>query len=126
MRVACSAFADEPPADAWFGPAEEPGRQVLCVDPSRLAARGALHPYLPGSAARGEPASTARPGALRAQCRVANGVSCLRVERVPGARVPAGDSPLGPRCGLHNADVNLALGDLVEVVRRQAAAHAAR
>ena len=30
--------------------------------------------------------------------------------------------PLGPRWGLHLVDVNLALGNLVELVRRESAA----
>lgn len=121
--VAYSAYAEEPPVDAVFGRTDEAGREVLCADPSRLAGRdGELHPYLPTTVT----GFTAHPGQLRGECRRANGVSYLHVEVQPGARLPVPESPLGPRWGLHNGDVNLALGDLVEVVRQQAAAFTAQ
>lgn len=123
--VAYSAFGGTPPPDALFGRTDEPGREVVCTDPSRLAGGdGDLHPYLPTS----EPAGTgfaAYPAQLTASCERAAGVSYLRVQRAPGARLAAPDSPLGPRWGLHDGDVNLALGDLVEIVRRQARAYQA-
>jgi hypothetical protein len=134
--VAYSAFGETPPPDAVFGRAREADEQVLCVDPSRLAGDdGSLHPYLPGAGLTpsGSLASTvsavrtgfaAYPEQLEAECRVAGSVSYLHVTRAPGARLPVAAQPLGPRWGLHNGDVNLALGDLVEVVRQQAAAHA--
>lgn len=125
--VAYSAYGEVPPADAVFGTTDEPGREVLCVDPSRLAGEeGSLDPYLPTPelASRGGPGFTAYPGQLRARCRSEGGVSFLHVEQAAGSRVPTPPQPLGPRWGLHNGDVNLALGDLVEVVRAQAQAHA--
>jgi hypothetical protein len=64
------------------------------------------------------------PGSARAECRQQDGASWLQVEPVPGTSLPAPQQPLGPSWGLHLGDVNLALGDLVEVVRRQAAAWA--
>jgi hypothetical protein len=135
--VAYSSFGATPPRDALFGIAREAGQEVLCTDPSRLAGDdGSLHPYLPGAslAAAGSLASTvpgvttgfaAYPEQLEGACRVAGPVSYLHVTRAPGARLPDFPQPLGPRWGLHNGDVNLALGDLVEVVRRQAAAYSA-
>lgn len=122
--VAYSAYGETPPEDAVFGRAEEAGEQVLCVDPSRLAGDdGALHPYLPSDPAAGvRTGFTAYPEQLTAECRTAGPVSYLHVERAPGARLPRAPQPFGPRWGLHNGDVNLALGDLVEVVRQQAAA----
>ena len=135
--VAYSAFGDTPPADAFFGRAREAGQEVLCVEPSRLAGGdGRLHPYLPGAAlAPAGSLAAAVPGVrtgfaaypeqLRAQCREAGPVSYLHVDRVPGSRLPVAEQPLGPRWGLHNGDVSLALGDLVEVVRRQSAAYLA-
>jgi hypothetical protein len=135
--VAYSAYGATPPPDAVFGRAREAGEQVLCTDPSRLAGDdGSLHPYLPGAslAAAGALASAvpdvptgfaAYPGQLAGECRVAGPVSYLHVTRAPGARLPVSPQPLGPRWGLHNGDVNLALGDLVEVVRRQVAAYSA-
>ena len=116
--VAYSAYGATPPVDAVFGRARAAGEQVLCTDPSRLAGRdGRLHPYLPT-----EKGFDAYPEQLTAECRVAGAVSYLHVERAPGARLPVPAQPLGPRWGLHNGDVNLALGDLVEVVRQQATA----
>ncbi len=131
--VAYSSYGETPPADAVFGRASA-GEKVLCVDPSRLAGGdGGLHPYLPTTALSSESSLAAAvpdvrtgfatyPEQLTAQCRVAGPVSYLHVERAPGARLPVAPQPLGPRWGLHNGDVNLALGDLVEVVRRQAEA----
>ena len=133
--VAYSAYAATPPADALFGRTSEPGRQVVCTDPSLLAGGdGALRPYLPTAAlAPGLGAGTtgvttgfaAYPGQLRGQCRSDAGASYLRVALAPGARLAVPPQRLGPRWGLHDADVNVALGDLVEVVRRQAAAYQA-
>ena len=133
--VAYSAFAAPPPAGSIFGRTTEPGREVLCVDPSRLAGDdGALHPYLPTAslASAGALAATvpglrtgfaAYPEQLRAQCRREGGASYLQVDLAPGAQLQPPAQPLGPKWGLHNGDVNLALGDLVEVVRQQAEAY---
>jgi hypothetical protein len=58
-------------------------------------------------------------------CRTGGGASWLQVTTVPRSSVPsfaaALNSALGPAWGLHVADVTLALGDLVEAVRRQEA-----
>lgn len=134
--VAYSSFSEVPPADALFGRTSEPGREVLCTEPSRLAGGdGSLHPYLPTSELAGAgllPGVTglstgfaAYPEQLTGACRQRGGVSYLQVDVEPGARLTPPDSPLGPRWGLHNGDVNLALGDLVELVRQQAAAYQA-
>jgi hypothetical protein len=65
----------------------------------------------------------AYPGQLRVGCKTAAGASWLNVATVPGSSVPPFQDTLGPTWGLHIADVTLALGDLVEAVRRQEAAH---
>jgi hypothetical protein len=131
--VGYSAFAEEPPADAFFGRAPA-GRTPLCTDPTRLSGGdGTLHPYFPtdrlvpeGGLARSLPAPdgvagfVAYPGSATAQCREQDGAAWLQVTPVPGAPLPAADPRLGPQWGLHTVDVTLALGDLVEVVRRQA------
>lgn len=132
--VGYSAFAEEPPADAFFG-RDAAGRQPLCTDPTRLAdGDGSLHPYLPtdrlvpGGLSRTVPAPdgaagfVAYPGAATAECRQSDGAGWLHVTPVPGSPLPETDPRLGPQWGLHTVDVSLALGDLVEVVRRQAAA----
>ena len=62
------------------------------------------------------------PRQYSAQCEDVNGASWLQVTNVG----PAGDpreqvkETLGPLWGTHLADVNLALGNLVGLVRRQA------
>ncbi|HWH30785.1 MAG TPA: DUF3089 domain-containing protein [Mycobacteriales bacterium] len=131
--VAYSAFAEPPPQDALFG-RTVPGREVVCTDPTRLSGGdGTLHPYFPtdrlgpaGGLAQtlpapdGEAAFVAYPGAGTATCRVEDGASWLQVTPVPGAPLPSTDRRSGSAWGLHAVDVTIALGDLVEVVRRQA------
>ena len=139
--VAYSSFAAEPPQDAYFGRAA-PGRTALCTDPTRLAGGdGALHPELPtsrlgpaGGLERALPAPSgttaafvAYPGAARGECRTQEGASWLQVTPVPGAalsgtQITSATAGLSAQWGLHAVDVTLALGDLVEVVRRQGAA----
>ena len=135
--VAYSSFLAPPPADSFFGRTKEVGREVVCVDPTKIAGGdGSLHPYLPSDklspkalSATAVPGLTtgfaAYPGQLKAECRKEGGASFLQVAAVPGSKLPVADGPLGPRWGLHNGDVNLALGDLVDVVRKQAATYAA-
>jgi hypothetical protein len=138
--VAYSTFAEVPPEGALFGRAPA-GRQALCTDPTRLSGGdGRLHPYVPtsllspgGSPGRAVPpppgteaSFVVYPEAGTAECRQESGASWLHVEPVPGAPGPAAlesrSSGLAPGWGLHTVDVTLALGDLVEVVRRQAEA----
>ena len=66
----------------------------------------------------------AMPGRFTAHCRNEGGASWLHVTPVSGdPRAVVVNQSLGPGWGLHLYDVNLALGDLVELVRRQAIAH---
>jgi hypothetical protein len=63
------------------------------------------------------------PGLYRASCAQEGDVSWLRVEdtrAMPDGR-PTLSPALGPSWGLHQLEVNLALGDLVELVRQQSA-----
>lgn len=136
--VAYSSFASRPPDTAFFGRAGL--GPALCTDPTRLsgAGDGVLHPYLPSERLAPEgglpgavPTATGvragfvgYPGSLTARCRTSGGFGWLDVEAVDGARTPPLDQALGPSWGLHVADVNLALGDLVEAVRLQAEAWA--
>jgi hypothetical protein len=126
--IAYSSFASTPPPLALFGRTTLPGRQVLCTDPSALVGgRGVLRPYVPTNRVTTGPQAlpgtgfVEYTGALRGSCRSAGGATWLQVAPVPGGRLPAFQESLGPVWGLHIADVNLALGDLVEVVRRQEA-----
>jgi hypothetical protein len=128
--IAYSSFAAPPPAAAYFGRTTSPGKQVLCTDPTALAGNpGLAHPYVPADRVTEGPAAlpgtgfVAYPGQLRVSCKSTGGASWLQVAAVPGAVLPPFGEALGPMWGLHVADVTLALGDLVETVRRQEAAH---
>jgi hypothetical protein len=139
--VAYSTFASEPPPDALFGRVGQglnpwartqgAGLQVLCVNPAAPGGGAApLDAYFPvasiGLRARVKTPWVAFPGAYTARCESAGGATWLQVSRLPGEKAP-GVKRLGsivsPAWGLHVADVNLALGDLVDLVRRQAAAY---
>lgn len=133
--VGYSSYAGTPPHNAIFGRAV-PGRTALCTDPTVLAGTpGVLHPVVPttklspGAVAGlpppdGAAAFVAYPGALTAACRTASGAHWLDVSAMPGSALPATVlarvGALPPDWGLHGVDVTLALGDLVEIVRRQA------
>ena len=127
--IAYSSFATTPPALALFGRTKAPGQSVLCTDPSQLAGgSGLAHPYVPADRVTSGPQPlpgtgfVAYPAQLRIGCKTAAGATWLNVATVPGSSVPAFQDTLGPTWGLHIADVTLALGDLVEAVRRQEAA----
>lgn len=133
--VGYSSYAGTPPGNAIFGRAV-PGRTPLCTDPTVLAGNpGVLHPVVPTTklqpgAVAGLPppdgvsAFVAYPGALTAACRTESGARWLDVSAMPGSALPAPVlarvGALPPDWGLHGVDVTLALGDLVEIVRRQA------
>jgi hypothetical protein len=140
--VAFSVFGETPPAGAVFGrvAGDDAKRlEVLCTNPAALrGGRGKLRPYVrsdtfPGTfgllirAFAGElPAVTtpwiAEPAAYSARCSSAGGADVLRVTPAAGAPVltPVPDATWG----LHLGDVNLPLGNLTALVRRQSAAYA--
>jgi hypothetical protein len=73
------------------------------------------------------PASTewiSEPGADRAQCSSAGGANVLQVTALDGAQTPT-PSPT-PAWGLHLLDAQVELGNLLTVVRTEAATYAAR
>jgi len=140
--VAFSTFDAPVPADAIFGRAPA-GRQVLCTNPASLrGGSGEVDaifpsaPFAPGSTiAAGigllglkqpTPATTwvSLPTAYRTHCSAENGAHVLQVTSVPGAQV-AKASPT-PAWGLHLMDVNIALGNLVDLVGSEATAYAKR
>jgi hypothetical protein len=144
--VAYSSFNSTPPADSYFGRSDSPlslglgsSGAVLCVNPAAPAGgRAGLDPIFPtggAAAARSEgspwPSATtpyvAFPGALNAECKTSSGATYLLV--TSAWAMPTGLPSLSPsasnaRWGLHVMDVNLALGNLVELVAGQAAAYA--
>ena len=147
--VAYSSFDGTPPANSLFGrvgiginPYAHRGTdlQILCVNPAALTGgRGALLPYFLSSTIRGMqargPALTppttpwvSFPGEYTARCRSAGGATWLDVapDTAHGDHRPVVTPSLGPNWGLHRVDVNLALGNLVPLVEREATAYTHR
>jgi hypothetical protein len=121
--VTYNSYGTTPPADALFG-RPDPARHLVaaCSNPAALAGgSGVLSPYLP-SMGRYPTAFVTYPGYLTATCRTHDGSAWLQVayRRVPGDRRPVVPLTLGAAWGLHQVDVNLALGDLVDLVRSEA------
>ena len=148
--VAYSTFNEMPPADALFGRVSGYGRgtlagrdpktlQVLCTNPAALGGGTArLKTYTPVLAFPGALGAAINafigplpdvstpwlrpPGYYTAHCSTAGGASVLQIGAHGGARVFKA-SPT-PQWGLHLGDMNLALGDLTDLVGRQAKAYA--
>jgi hypothetical protein len=133
--VGYSSYDTTPPPDAGFpraggrlsqvigagGRAGFEGLQVLCTNPAALGSGGQA-PLRTLSSGSTTPWAE-YPGLYTAGCRTEGDATWLNVSVSPsdpraGARFPAGS----PASGLHLFDVNLALGDLVGLVRSQAAA----
>ncbi len=139
--IAYSTFDHTPPKNSLFGRAYARGESVLCTNPAALSGgSGLLDPIFPTGAlgltlSAGVRAPLRRllsaagsvwdsyPGAYRARCASAGGASVLEVTPRDGAPTPP---PLPTAAwGLHVLDANLALGNLVGIVGRQAAAYRA-
>ena len=145
--VAYSSFDTTPPANALFGRTNSAlnifgsdtsgTMQVLCVNPAAPGGGSAqLTPYLPtqdlsallGTGAPKAPVAVKTPfvtypGEFSAHCQTSSGATWLQIDR-PTTRTDhrPGVSGLGsPRWGLHVVDVNIALGNLVDLVRSEAA-----
>jgi pimeloyl-ACP methyl ester carboxylesterase len=141
--IAFSTYNDTPPANALFGRAPA-GQQVLCTNPAALgggsgkldtilpsapfAPSSTLGKLAPGIGYAAVHASTPwieSDGVYSATCSDEGGANVLRIS--PAA---AGAPQLHPlpdaTWGLHLADANIALGDLVRVVTRQARRYIAR
>ena len=135
--VAYSTFAEDPPEDARFGVPTEPGTEIACTDPRKLARWD--RPYEPlvpaeefapgpiqagfsitwnGSRPTAETTWVAPPDRYEGDCREINGADVLRLEPTPGSETPSW-FPV-PGWGTHLIDVNIALDPLVALVARQA------
>ena len=147
--VAYSSFGTTPPADALFGRVNSAlnpfghdtsgSLQVLCVNPAAPAGgSAALVPYLPtqrltallGANTPTPPPSVRTPfvtypGEFSAHCQTIDGATWLQIDRTtsPTDRRPGISNVSGARWGLHVVDVNIALGNLVDLVRSEAAAY---
>jgi Protein of unknown function (DUF3089) len=141
--LAFSTFDETPPPGALFGRTLTPGRKVLCTNPAALRGGSAAvrpifpsAPFAPATAIaagiqilglRQPPASTpweTLVGGFRARCANEAGASFLKLTAVRGA--PDFRPSPTPGWGLHLADANIALGNLVDLVGTQSAAYAAR
>ena len=144
--VAYSSFNQPPPPDAMFGRADTGPRaselagknvEVLCVNPASLSGgTGALKPYFgtapfpgPIGALLGKlpPIPTpwvAYSGLYTAHCESSGGANWLQVDTtsIAGDQRPVEQQSIGAAWGLHLYDVSIALGNLVDLVRQQAAA----
>jgi hypothetical protein len=137
--VGFSTFNAPVPADALFGRAAEPGLQVLCRNPAALGGGSApldtiqpSEPFAPGTTIAaavsliGLPSPTVSTpwvewdGAYSGQCSSADGASALQIAGAPGA--PKLNPVPDATWGLHFTDVNIALGNLTDLVRKQAKA----
>jgi pimeloyl-ACP methyl ester carboxylesterase len=144
--VAYSSFDHAPPPDSFFGRTDSGPRateqaggnlEVLCVNPASLAGgTGPLQPYFgtakfPGPIGLVLPQApsvptpwVASPGLYTAHCESSGGASWLQIDTtdIAGDQRQVVYETLGPTFGLHLFDVNLALGNLVDLVRQQTAA----
>lgn len=129
--VTYNTYDATPPRNALFGKAD-PARGLVaaCTNPSALAGGvGALVPYFPTaklgtfSAVLGsfDTGFVTYPGYLTAACRQQNGAAWLQValHRTGHDTRPLLPKALGAAWGLHLYDVNLALGNLVNLVRAE-------
>jgi hypothetical protein len=127
--VAYNTYGSRPPANGLFGRPDTARKLVAaCTNPAALAGGpGTLRPLFPSDRALpGAPAVrspfTTYPDYVTGECRSAGGFTWLQVSvrRVPGDTRPAAvPETLGPAWGLHLVDVNIALGNLVDLVRAQ-------
>jgi pimeloyl-ACP methyl ester carboxylesterase len=131
--IAFSTFDAPPPANSIFGRAPA-GRQVLCTNPAALSGGAAKldtvlpsEPFAPSSTLGKVTPGIGYPpfhvstpwvesaGVYTARCSDADGASVLKISGTPVLR-PLPDATWG----LHLADANIALGNLVKDVTRQA------
>jgi len=149
-----SAFrATVPPsASTLFGRTADPATGGSCTNPAALGGgAGDLHAYFDTSGqtitnkppikpwAEGKTVDTpwvSVPGLLTGKCVTNNDITYLevtvngvpsdpRVDEITGDVAPA-PSPIGAQWGLHLIDVNLTMGNLLDIVGQQAKAYASK
>lgn len=145
--VAYSTFDSTPPPGAAFGrlwsgadyrmfPMSTAGsQQIMCVNPAAPGGdSAALEPYWLSidlakfdGALTPTPATpyTAYPNQLTAKCMTEGDASWLQIDRATANDLPAfyGSEPPIYGWGLHDFDMHLAMGNLVDLVGSQAAAY---
>ncbi|MGO9874402.1 MAG: DUF3089 domain-containing protein [Acidimicrobiia bacterium] len=143
--VAYSSFLQPPPSGSLFGrPGAGPRAgqtqtadlQVLCVNPAAPAGGSApIVSYFPtakfpgfiGTVSGPPPTAptpwVAYPDRYTAQCVSADGATWLQITPAAGDVRPTVAQTLGPTWGLHLYDFNLTLGNLVNLVGKEAQAY---
>ena len=129
--VAYNTFPSQPPADARFGRTVQPDREVLCVNPAALkrGRSGLAQTYvLTAQLSLGNPIAPTpwvhMDGEYTTRCQTGDGASWLNAAHNGGAadKRPQFGEPLGPTWGFHIVDINIVLGNLVDLAGRQSAA----
>ena len=141
--IAFSTFNEPAPEGAVFGRTGTKGLEVLCTNPAALGGGSApitpispSAPFAPGTTIAaaititGVKLPTAPtpwveiPNAYTAHCSTAGGADVLQIAPRKGAPVyrPSPD----PTWGLHLVDANIALGNLVDLVKSQISAYESR
>ena len=135
--MAFSTFGGPVPSDSVFGRTTHKGRQVLCNNPAALGGGSAplttelpSEPFAPGTIALATQAVGLRPrvstpwislrGAYRGHCSSASNARVLQITGKPEL------NPVPANFGLHLVDANIALGNLVSLVRSQASRYLSR
>lgn len=139
--IAFSTFDTTPPSDTLFGkpPASDKNDQVLCTNPAALGGgSGILDPISPSAPFDPKSALAAgiallgvkfptpptvwwsSPGAYSAKCETLNGATVLEITPRHGAPKPSPSPTVD--WGLHLLDANIALGNLIGIVKDEAAA----
>jgi hypothetical protein len=133
--VAYSSWNRTPPQNAGEEGVDKSSQHVLCVNPAAPGGgSAAITPIFPWFLPEGIVAPLARspgtfwlslPGLYTARCMEQGTRSWLLVSRTgtPGDTRPTAEPILGPSMGLHAADVNIALGELIGLVRTEAHAY---
>ena len=146
--IAYSSFTTKPPANSQFGRTTSdagvnllaprnpsPNLQIMCVNPASPGGGSApLDPYIPSLVLAFLPSGSAPPvktpwvafrGEYTAGCESSGNATWLQISRVAGAadRRAVLTRLQDPGLGLHILDVNIALGNLVALVRAEAAAY---
>lgn len=125
--VAYNTYAGTPPTRSLFGRTVN-GRTVVCVNPGSPSGGAArLDPVVPVPSRPGAVdvvGFAAYPGSVVARCASDATSTWLEARPAPGSQLPdrALQSQLAPAWGLHRVDITVALGDLIDLARRQAAA----
>ena len=146
--VAYSSFTTKPPSNSQFGRTTSdagvsllaphhvsPNIAIACVNPANPAGgQTHLDPYVPslflqflgaGSALQVGTAWVSFPAEYTATCQSSGNATWLQVTHTPGSpdQRPLLGELVDPTLGLHILDVNIALGNLVQLVRTEAGAY---